>query len=278
MNKKRFILFSQLCLLLCACSPFDNASESQSIDPNAPKYLITFKDENGTILQSSEFVEGSLPTYDGLLPTKASDDNYNYTFASWYPEIEHVKENTTYTASYTKGNKELSLSYMYGSYRVTGINSDSIEDVIIPSHYSTKENGWSSVKMINDSAFAFKTSIKQVELGDKINTIGEFAFNYCRSLLSIELPNSLTTIKNYAFVDCTSLKSIVIPENVTTINQYAFTGCSSLTIFCKQDSPLTSWSSSWNSDNRPVYFFSEEQPSSEGNYWHYVNGIPTIWE
>ena len=27
-----------------------------------------------------------------------------------------------------------------------------------------------------------------------------------------------------------------------------------------------------------VYFYSEEEPTEEGNYWHYVDGVPTPWE
>jgi hypothetical protein len=25
------------------------------------------------------------------------------------------------------------------------------------------------------------------------------------------------------------------------------------------------------------YFYSEDQPTEEGNYWHYVDGVETIW-
>ena len=25
------------------------------------------------------------------------------------------------------------------------------------------------------------------------------------------------------------------------------------------------------------YFYSEEQPTEEGNYWHYVDGVPASW-
>jgi hypothetical protein len=26
-----------------------------------------------------------------------------------------------------------------------------------------------------------------------------------------------------------------------------------------------------------LYHYSESQPTTDGNYWHYVNGTPTIW-
>ena len=33
----------------------------------------------------------------------------------------------------------------------------------------------------------------------------------------------------------------------------------------------------WES-NLSVYFYSETEPTEEGNYWHYVNGIPVAWK
>ena len=27
-----------------------------------------------------------------------------------------------------------------------------------------------------------------------------------------------------------------------------------------------------------VYFYSEEKPTEPGNYWRYVDGVPTPWE
>jgi hypothetical protein len=27
-----------------------------------------------------------------------------------------------------------------------------------------------------------------------------------------------------------------------------------------------------------IYFYSEDTPSTDGNYWHYVDGVITIWE
>ena len=29
--------------------------------------------------------------------------------------------------------------------------------------------------------------------------------------------------------------------------------------------------------NLTVYFYSETEPTEEGNYWHYVNGVPVAW-
>jgi hypothetical protein len=85
-------------------------------------------------------------------------------------------------------------------------------------------------------------------------------------------------IDEWAFYGYSSLESIIIPSSIETIGDYAFYGCDSITIYCVAESKPSGWSASWNNSSRPVYWYSDGQPSASGNYWCYGdNNEIVIW-
>jgi uncharacterized repeat protein (TIGR02543 family) len=54
------------------------------------KYTITFKNYDGTELQSSEVAYGETPSYTGETPTREQTAQYTYTFKGWDPTIASV--------------------------------------------------------------------------------------------------------------------------------------------------------------------------------------------
>ena len=80
-----------------------NATYTATFSATIRSYVITFKDEDGTVLSAEQWVYGSTPECDE--PTKAADDSYTYTFAGWTPEVVSVAGEATYTATYDATEK-----------------------------------------------------------------------------------------------------------------------------------------------------------------------------
>ena len=99
---------------------------------------------------------------------------------------------------------------------------------------------------------------------------------------NITIPSLVRVITSLAFGNCSNLTTVVMSNSVTWIEVNAFMGCNRLSrvfylgtesdreniVIEKGDEPinLATW-----------YYYSEEKPDTDGNYWHYVDGEPTIW-
>ena len=79
------------------------------------KYAITWKDADGTVLETSEVAYGETPVYSGADPVKEGDAQYSYTFAGWDPEVAPVAGEAIYTAQFTE---------TVNTYTVTWKNAD----------------------------------------------------------------------------------------------------------------------------------------------------------
>ena len=136
----------------------------------------------------------------------------------------------------------------------------------------------SYITQINQYAFYDCDSLMSVVMGNSVTSIGHWAFRYCGSLTSVVIGVSVTSIGAGAFEDCSSLTSVVIPDGVTSIGGSAFYNCSSLTIYCEAESQPEGWNTDLNSSGYAVCWYSESEPTGEGNFWHYVDGVVTVWK
>ncbi|MBO5228743.1 MAG: leucine-rich repeat protein, partial [Lachnospiraceae bacterium] len=75
---------------------------------------------------------------------------------------------------------------------------------------------------IERDAFASCSSLKEINFGKGLTSIGVEAFLGCISLTRVVLPDGCTDIWERAFESCTNLKEIVIPDSVTNIGGHAF--------------------------------------------------------
>jgi hypothetical protein len=140
-----------------------------------------------------------------------------------------------------------------------------------------------SVEFISDYAFASCSSLESVTIPDSVTSIGPSVFYDCSSLASVVIGDSVTSIDTQAFYYCSSLASVVIGDSVEFIAYEAFYKCSSLTEVYYNGS-----ASEWNrisiySAKDPIknatrYYYSETEPTTEGNFWHWVDGEVVIWK
>ena len=84
-------------------------------------YTVTFTDDSGQELQSSDVKYGEAPEYTGDTPTKAETDKYTYTFAGWIDgtgtygtiaTLPAVTGNVTYTAVYESTTKKYTVKFV----------------------------------------------------------------------------------------------------------------------------------------------------------------------
>ena len=126
-----------------------------------------------------------------------------------------------------------------------------------------------------------KVEYKAVYIPEGLYAIGFDGF-YSNSIFDLSLPDSLIHIGDSAFYCSYELTNVVISNNVKYIGVRAFGVCDKLSnVYYK--GTVDEWNRIDIKDqneqllNATRYYYSEYQPTEEGNFWHYVDGVPTIW-
>ena len=99
---------------VCGYSYKDNKTDALPI-------TITWKNYDGEVLEIDKNVPyGSMPSYDGSLPIKDSDNLYDYFFSGWSPEVTTATKDTTYIAMFENEDRTYTIKF-----DLNGGNSDS---------------------------------------------------------------------------------------------------------------------------------------------------------
>lgn len=129
-----------------------NATYTATFSSAKRSYTVEFKNDDGTVLQSSSVEYGVVPEYTGEEPTKIAVDKV-YTFAGWDETPAAVTGNAVYTATYSSVAREYTITFMNGEQQLSQGKVAYGEFPTAPTDEPTKEqtvstvytfDGWSS--------------------------------------------------------------------------------------------------------------------------------------
>lgn len=101
-----------------SASSSESSSEDSSSNEDPVTVTVIFLNHDGTELYSVEIEEGSVPSYKGATPTKASTPATEYQFAGWelngvvYTSLPAVSADTGFTASYTEAARKYTVTFI----------------------------------------------------------------------------------------------------------------------------------------------------------------------
>lgn len=132
---------------------------------------------------------------------------------------------------------------------------------------------------------ATDTSITTCNIHTDAKLIYAFAFTDCTLLTSVTIPDSVTIIGNSVFYKCDALESLIIGSGVTSIGD-------GIIYYESYDAKLKSVyyggsAEEWNTiaigkyngnlTDATRYYYSATAPLEDGSFWHYYEGVPTVW-
>ena len=163
-----------------------------------------------------------------------------------------------------------------------------------------------SLQTIERYAFSDCERLGDIIIPDSVTELGQNAFSNCDSMTSITFPKNMEEIRSGMCENCENLTNVVFPENVKIIRGYAFFNCASYVRPLLKKSlekiEAEAFGYDWGIDktfyegtqeefelidigsngnncilDKPIYYYSDSEPATPGNFWRYVEGVPTIW-
>ena len=211
---------------------------------------------------------------------------------------------TSELARFIAGAKVLNKEEEYKYYdepicKITKARSNIVyenitKDIIIPKGiYNEYERTYYTIISLADGLFSSYRRTQNITIQDNVLIIGKRAFRGCVSLERIAVdqgnPNYcdinfvLYNKEQNTIIACPAKKErVVISKSVTTILESAFGDCYDLTsIFyggtVEDKQGILIEKDNVNLENATWYYYSESTPTKAGNFWRYVDGVPTAW-
>lgn len=126
---------------------------------------------------------------------------------------------------------------------------------------------------VSNNMFNGCSSLEEFVISDGVTVIGAKAF-YLSGVKNLVIPTSVDTIWASAFDNCLELKYVILHENIKTIYKSDEYVNMTTTIYFEGDDLKLA---TVNVDDGIDIKTYSESPIYDGNHWHYVDGIPTIY-
>lgn len=134
------------------------------------------------------------------------------------------------------------------------------------------------VTKISQRAFMHWKQFKSILLPESLEEICETAFQYCSGLETLTIPAGVKSVGLAAIDRCASLKTVLFEGKPESMESSVFAQDTALTdIYVKWGKDEIP-GAPWAAPNATVWYYSENQPTDLGNYWHYVDGEVTNWK
>lgn len=138
----------------------------------------------------------------------------------------------------------------------------------------------SSLELIGNGVFADCTSLTEIYIPENVKQFGYGVFSGCTSLEKIVFDKncSFDSLDDSTFDFCLALQYIVIPSTINNIGaSYNFVMPEIYYNGTENDFNSILGKENILLDDTVVYYYSENEPTTLGNFWHYVNDQITKW-
>ena len=123
-------------------------------------FTVTFKNYDGAVLYTTVVNKGEAAIYEGEVPVRPSDSEYEYLFSGWDKKISTITCDLEVTAVFTK--KELELSNRVDIPNITVNENGALS-------WDSVENAKSYAYILNDVEYTTNDLFIFVEDGDKVS-------------------------------------------------------------------------------------------------------------
>lgn len=156
------------------------------------------------------------------------------------------------------------FGYIFGANNFDdhySLNLDALETLIITGDSPIGYHAFQSIGRWTDEFGLEAVGLSTIIITGNVKVFGIGAFQSCYNLHSLVIPKSITKIGGQALGEC-------------LIEHIFYCGTAwdwlNVDIGTSEDNPILY-------PNTYKYYYSEAVPARDGKYWHYVDGVPTVW-